>query len=85
MCEISSGSTKFHVWIGLNDLKADGHFRWSDNKVFYYKNWNTGEPNNHGGPEDCTEIAKPDAGKAAWNDKSCTQLNPFVCKVPLVW
>lgn len=66
-------------WIGLNDLKNEGTFTWSDNTPFNYMNWNGGEPNN-AGEEDCANIIP--WGGGSWNDLNCDQPRPYVCRLP---
>uniref|UniRef100_A0A3Q2FYD2 C-type lectin domain-containing protein n=1 Tax=Cyprinodon variegatus TaxID=28743 RepID=A0A3Q2FYD2_CYPVA len=73
MKEQSWVETTSNVWTGLNDLAIPGLFMWSDEHIVTFTYWAPGEPNNHNGfSEDCVEI---------WNDKSCTQLNNYVCKM----
>ncbi len=59
------------IWIGFNDEATEGTFVWYDQSPITYTNWATGEPNNSGGNEDCTQIY-PDGG---WNDLPCTTGN----------
>ena len=34
-----------NTWIGLNNQRHHRRFVWQDNSIFYYTNWNAGEPN----------------------------------------
>ncbi|XP_015231842.1 PREDICTED: macrophage mannose receptor 1-like [Cyprinodon variegatus] len=69
-----------NVWTGLNDLAIPGLFMWSDEHIVTFTYWAPGEPNNHNGfSEDCVEMLHQ---TGRWNDKSCTQLNNYVCKMP---
>ncbi|XP_077993136.1 lymphocyte antigen 75-like [Glandiceps talaboti] len=52
-------------------------FRWSDGSVFGYDNWNTNEPNDHNGEEECVNTYR-DSGR--WNDLNCGDRHPFICK-----
>ena len=65
-------------WIGFNDIAIEGTWVWSDGSPVTYTNWNTGEPNNSGGNEDCGQILYSPTGK--WNDSSCSSSNPYICK-----
>ncbi|XP_063150072.1 hepatic lectin-like [Candoia aspera] len=68
-------------WIGLSDDNVEGQWRWVDNTDYRtsFKNWKKGEPNDHGGGEDCAQIHE--AGE--WNDVPCNLKSFYVCKKPL--
>uniref|UniRef100_A0A3P8UDS9 C-type lectin domain-containing protein n=1 Tax=Cynoglossus semilaevis TaxID=244447 RepID=A0A3P8UDS9_CYNSE len=56
------------TWIGLNDLKVQGFFTWSDEHMTTFTHWAPGEPNNHEGfNEDCVEMWNT----SWWNDLNC--------------
>lgn len=67
------------VWIGLYD--DVNSWRWSlQNEGFYgegdseFHEWNSGEPNNFMGMEDCVVMMTN-----GWNDCDCLIKYPFVC------
>ncbi|KAK2832811.1 hypothetical protein Q5P01_016700 [Channa striata] len=68
------------VWIGLYDdinswrwsLQRDGFYGVGETTFWM---WNSGEPNNFGGIEDCVEMN----GNGAWNDCPCRNMYYFVC------
>ncbi len=63
------------LWIGVSDHRAEGTMvsvLGTQPLTF----WNTGEPNNIGGTEDCAEIGSG----GLWNDAPCSNLIPFVCE-----
>ncbi|KAH9498738.1 chromatin-modulating protein mrc1 [Bulinus truncatus] len=67
------------VWIGLNDLRMENSFVWTDNTPVTYTNWNPGEPNNQN-DEDCVSMI----GGGKWNDGQCSYpLNMVACKMPM--
>ncbi|XP_033103295.1 C-type Lectin CRL-like [Anneissia japonica] len=73
---VSSGTDTY--WIGL---KRWGHsWRWSDRSTYRYRNWFTGEPNNHGGHEDCVHQSNKNGDYLTWNDNSCSRRLSFVCE-----
>ncbi|XP_059398988.1 C-type lectin domain family 10 member A [Carassius carassius] len=66
-------------WIGLTD-EITGHWRWVDGTPYTMNNrhWETGEPNNWMGEEDCGELTA--SGKL--NDGNCLKNFRFICKAP---
>ncbi|KAM4622511.1 C-type mannose receptor 2 [Discoglossus pictus] len=66
------------LWIGLNDLKKQMNFEWSDGSAVTFTSWHPFEPNNfRDSLEDCVTIWGPE-GK--WNDSPCNQTLPSICK-----
>lgn len=61
-------------WIGLDDTYEEGVFRWNDGSTVDYTNWNTGEPNDWGGNEDCGELTR-----GIWNDLPCDYSIGYIC------
>ena len=76
--------TRVHItWIG--GIRDGNSFKWKDGSAFTYQNWNSGEPNDHGGIEDCMELYSAPGQKQhdKWNDVSCDvnkRADGFVCK-----
>ena len=66
-------------WIGLNDISSEGSFVWEDGSSVSFTNWHSGEPNNGGGGEDCTQLNRYHPTQT-WNDEPCGQGLPFVCE-----
>ena len=67
-------------WIGLNDRVTEGTFEWEDATPLIYTAWHSGEPNDYGSGEDCTQINFFHPSQT-WNDKTCTDTNYFICEV----
>ena len=68
--------SRFHI--GLTDVANEGTFVWSDGSQLSFLKCNGGEPNNHGGAEDCVEQQQ-----SGWNDGTCASILPFICKFPI--
>ncbi|NXJ85344.1 MRC2 protein, partial [Trogon melanurus] len=68
------------LWIGLNDLKLQMNFEWSDGTPVRFTYWHPFEPNNfRDSLEDCVTIWGPEG---RWNDSPCNQSLPSICKKP---
>ena len=64
-----------NVWYGGE--RKEGVFAWTDGTSFSKTFWNTGEPNNLGGNENCLHSW----ASGMWNDISCTNAFHYVCKL----
>lgn len=67
------------VWIGLNDEKHEGDWRWVSGEKTTFQNWASGEPNNCayaalGSSENCVHTWKD--GK--WNDYAGDARIPYI-------
>lgn len=69
-------------WIGLNDMKTEAVFEWSDGSALStYSNWIPEQPDNWEGKEDCTAIKwVKETGHARWNDVGCSTKYKFICE-----
>uniref|UniRef100_A0A8D0H0A0 Mannose receptor C-type 2 n=1 Tax=Sphenodon punctatus TaxID=8508 RepID=A0A8D0H0A0_SPHPU len=68
------------LWIGLNDVKLQMNFEWSDGTPVRFTYWHPFEPNNfRDSLEDCVTIWGPEG---RWNDSPCNQTLPSICKKP---
>lgn len=67
-----------HVWLGLNDLKTQMYFEWSDGTPVTYTIWERGEPSHMDNrQEDCVAL-NPKVGH--WSDQACEKKFPYICK-----
>ncbi|KAF7653995.1 hypothetical protein LDENG_00075190, partial [Lucifuga dentata] len=68
------------TWIGLSDRLVENQYAWSDGvSPVLYTNWNTNEPNNAGGAEDCVAMTHSMLVSGKWNDDACHKQYSFVC------
>ena len=70
------GSTD--MWLGGSDNAYEGQWLWANGSPMTYTNWYSGEPNNHGGNEECLHMRD---GK--WNDIKCSRKLDFICSAPV--
>ena len=63
-------------WVGGNDIDEEGTWTWTDGSPFEFTFWYSGEPNNHGGGEDCIHHR---LGGYKWNDRPCSDSLTFLC------
>ena len=77
---LQDASSVHKTWIG--GKRSGNDFQWIDGNPFDYDNWNTGEPDNLGGDENCIEVYS-DPGQTwhdSWNDVPCDVKRNYVCK-----
>ncbi|XP_050418947.1 uncharacterized protein LOC126832272 [Patella vulgata] len=67
---VSIRTKTFTMWIGLNDIKEEGKFVWSDETPLVWNNWSKGSPNNNYNMEDCV-IMYGEQLDNTWNDHPC--------------
>lgn len=71
-------------WTGGKDDVTEGLWVWiSSGATFGFLDWNQGEPNDHGGLEDCLELNKIRGRNKYWNDNSCEKSFNFICEKDL--
>lgn len=85
------------AWIGAKRSKTNGdlQFKWIDDELFNYTNWEDGHPTNQSG-NDCVQINSGfgfvalhsqllGASNGKWVDVSCQKKNLFVCEKRQNW
>lgn len=65
-----------HGWLGLSDHRVEGTFVWLDGSAVTASSWETSEPNDQNGYEDCVEITED----GTWNDIRCVLTFSSVCE-----
>lgn len=61
------------IWLGMERLSSDSKLHWIDKTPITYDNWAPGEPDNNGA---CVQMIH----KGWWEDVSCVQRLPSICK-----
>eukprot|EP00117_Sycon_ciliatum_P008894 scpid15029/ scgid11407/ Macrophage mannose receptor 1; C-type lectin domain family 13 member D; C-type lectin domain family 13 member D-like; Macrophage mannose receptor 1-like protein 1 len=65
------------VHIGINDMKREGEFTWTDGSIVRYTNWGFNQPNDWRRTQDCTLL---NHRLGLWNDINCNTRIGYVCK-----
>ena len=65
-------------WMGFNDRTTEGTFVWESGSSSTYTNWRSGEPNDSGGNEDCTQLNR--YTDQTWNDEPCSSSFYYICE-----
>jgi len=65
------------LWLGANDVDAEGTFVWPDATPINTTSWAPTQPDDPGGLENCISI---DA-TGQWFDDDCASTLPFVCSI----
>ncbi|XP_062589942.1 perlucin-like [Saccostrea cucullata] len=68
-----------HLWTGGNDLSRKRHWVWDEGDRISFSNWDSHEPSNSNGNEDCIELRSEHSW--TWNDESCSSERPFMCEL----
>nr|XP_048316812.1 macrophage mannose receptor 1 [Myodes glareolus] len=67
------------LWIGLNDIKIQMYFEWSDGTPVTFTKWLRGEPSHENNrQEDCVVMKGKDG---YWADRACEQPLGYICKM----
>jgi len=67
-------------YIGLDDRRTEGRFKWTDGTELDYKFWAPNEPNNWGWGEDCGVLNYFKGRAGVWNDWGCSPSEYYICK-----
>ncbi|XP_049454403.1 macrophage mannose receptor 1b [Epinephelus fuscoguttatus] len=64
------------LWIGLNDIKTEGLFDWSDHSTVSFTSWEFGKPAVSTDSDDCVLIRGENGN---WADRLCDEKHGFIC------
>nr|XP_040027916.1 macrophage mannose receptor 1-like [Gasterosteus aculeatus aculeatus] len=64
------------LWIGLNDIKSEGLFDWSDHSTVSFTSWEFGKPSTFADEDDCVLIRGENGN---WADRLCSEKHGFIC------
>uniref|UniRef100_A0A669D8Q0 Mannose receptor, C type 1b n=2 Tax=Oreochromis niloticus TaxID=8128 RepID=A0A669D8Q0_ORENI len=64
------------LWIGLNDIRIEGLFDWSDQSHVSFTSWEYGKPGVSTDGDDCVLIRGENGN---WADRSCDEQHGFIC------
>lgn len=74
------------IWLGINDMAAEGSWVNQSSLSITYKNWDTssrGSPQPDGGTsQNCAVLSGASGGK--WFDENCREEKPSVCQFNIV-
>uniref|UniRef100_A0A3P9N6A1 C-type lectin domain-containing protein n=1 Tax=Poecilia reticulata TaxID=8081 RepID=A0A3P9N6A1_POERE len=71
--------TRSLTWIGLTDMHKEGGWIWSDGSKYRFSRWNSGQPDNARGIENCGHTNY--GSNFFWNDSVCSNKFAFVCTI----
>ena len=81
---VSAEPAGAQYWTGGSDAPEEGTWIWVNGEPWTYADgqppWNTGEPSNSWGNENCAEFNVESAGTSAMNDVACDMLRGYVCE-----
>ena len=79
-----SGGPRLDYWTALSDRDEEGTWIAPDGSPLTLNHWAVGEPNDHGGWEDCAEILRDPTPGEHLNDLSCDSPNASICDWPVL-
>lgn len=66
------------IWINVQSLRFEGTWKYNKDADIVAPFWNTNEPNNAAGGEDCAELTT----SGLWNDAACSSQRALACYDP---
>jgi hypothetical protein len=68
------------AFLGASDTATEGTWTWVTDDALTYKNWNTGEPSDTTGAENCVAMYGDGELAGKWNDVPCDAPKQFICQ-----
>uniref|UniRef100_A0A3P9J6E8 C-type lectin domain-containing protein n=1 Tax=Oryzias latipes TaxID=8090 RepID=A0A3P9J6E8_ORYLA len=69
------------AWVGLNDIKSENQFVYTDGTPADFLPWAPGQPDNWQDNEDCVHLRGHNhVQPGLFNDDFCTSAREFICK-----
>eukprot|EP00795_Rhopilema_esculentum_P001726 gene1726-16211_t len=71
------------VWIGANDRRTEGTFKWSDGtraNKYSFRWFAPGEPDDESPGQDCVELQTRGKRRFLWTDNFCEDEQTFICQ-----
>ena len=75
------------LWFGITDAETEGQWQTASTKTTIpFENWQSGEPNNHMGNQECGKmwVSSSSANHGKWDDRSCSDPYRFICEKELL-
>ena len=69
------------AWIGLNDIKLQGSYVWTNGVPLQFKVWANGQPNDHQHTQNCVLINANGGHQAGtWTTANCDMNAGYICE-----
>ncbi|MEE2787075.1 MAG: acyltransferase family protein [Myxococcota bacterium] len=67
-------------WLAASERKIEGLWTWDDQNRVKHFSWDTGQPDNHGGDEDCMIAWLNKEQNLVWHDARCAHDISIICE-----
>lgn len=64
------------VWLGMNDIKVEGEYVWTDGSTSIFRSWARNQP----GSADCAAMPG-EFPESTWTMLACGEPLPYICKM----
>ena len=77
--DYAQGIRNGRFWLGINDIDIEGTFQYATGGNLVFTNWCVGQPDNHGGAQDCGIFGAHSGWK--WDDYQCWGQSASICEM----